>query len=103
LTGVFFAVQFHDEVVNMRINAFCLSFTAIIALSGCASAPQPEVAPAPKSSYDTVKQAIVVAEAYCKNLGENQGIDYPVCFKNELDTAITQIEAAKTKAPATAK
>lgn len=87
----------------MCVKALALSLTAIIALSGCASAPQPEVAPAPKSSYDTVKQAIVVAEAYCKNLGDNHGIDYPVCFKNELDTAIAQIEAAKTKVPATAK
>lgn len=87
----------------MRIKAISLALTAVVTLSGCASAPKPEVAPAPKSSYDTVKQAIVVAEAYCKNLGDNQGIDYPVCFKNELDTAIAQIESAKTKAPATAK
>ena len=87
----------------MHVKALGVALASIVTLSGCASAPTPEVAPAPKSSYDTAKQAIVVAEAYCKNLGDNQGIDYPVCVKNEMDTAITQIESAKTKAPATAK
>jgi uncharacterized protein YceK len=87
----------------MYIKAMSLALTTIVTMSGCSSAPTPEAAPSPKSSYDSVKQAIVVAEAYCKNLGDNQGIDYPVCFKNELDTAISQIEAAKAKAPATAK
>jgi uncharacterized protein YceK len=88
----------------MRIKALGLALASIITLSGCATVQKPELAaPAPKSSYDTVKQAIAVAETYCKNLGDKQGIDYPVCFKNELDTAIAQIESAKVKAPAKAE